>query len=92
MMLFNPTYVVVETKEIPVTGSDDYITTISSMKLAEDQLMDGAGLPDLSIDIPQEVVMKFATNNGGESVRAVSFLYRNVTDFFPGDFPEGGNK
>ena len=43
-----------------MTGSDDYITTISSIRLAEDQLMDNDGLSDLSIDIPQEVVMKFA--------------------------------
>ena len=81
-----------ETKEIPVTGSDDYIITISSMRLAQDQLMDNDGLSGLSIDISQEVVTKFASNGGGESVRAVSFLYYNVTDFFPGDFPEGGNK
>ena len=75
-----------------MTGFDDYITTIGSMRLAEDQPMDDGGLSDLSIDIPQEIVMKFASNGGGELVRAVSFLYYNVTDFFPGEFPEGGNK
>ena len=79
--------IVVETKGIPVTGSGDYITTISSLRLAE-----GVGLSGMSIDIPREVVTKFASNGGGESVRTVSFLFHNVTDIFPGELPEGGNE
>ena len=76
-----------------MTGSGDYIKTISSSRLAEDQLIDSVRVSHImSIEIPQEVVVEFASNGGGGSVRTVSFLFNNVDDIFPGDLPGGGNK
>ena len=67
-----------------VSGSERHIRTIDSSHQEE--------FPMMSIEIPLELVLEFATMNNGSSVRAVSFLYYGVENLFPSGYPGEENR
>ena len=75
---------VVFTKTLNVTEIEDYVTTIDSAKFGDE-------FPNMSTEIPVELVDKFAPMNG-DGVRAVSFLYYGVENLFPSGYPGRENR
>jgi hypothetical protein len=61
--------------------AQSHFTTINSRDISE------AAFPKVSIQIPSQLADYFAGNGSGGVVRAVSYVYRNISPLFPSGRP-----